>query len=134
MKTIQVRLPDNLHCRVKRSSKETEISMNQFIVTSTSNEIVRQETSDFFREAASPVGFDLHVVAFDLEVITKTEREIAVVLDDQNPGHGCQLVRVGCMTVPSDDASIGSTEASSNRCAPGSSMTKRAPPRSPVST
>ena len=43
MKTIQVRLPDNLHSRVKRSSKETEISMNQFIVTSVSNEIVRQE-------------------------------------------------------------------------------------------
>ena len=53
MKTIQVRLPDNLHSRVKRSSKETEISMNQFIITSVSNEIVRQETSDFFREAAS---------------------------------------------------------------------------------
>ncbi len=53
MKTIQVRLPENLHSCVKRSSKETEISMNQFIATSVSNEIVRQETSDFFREAAS---------------------------------------------------------------------------------
>lgn len=27
--------------------------MNQFIVTSISNEIVREETSEFFREAAS---------------------------------------------------------------------------------
>ena len=53
MKTIQVRLSDNLHRRVRRSSKESEISMNQFIVTSVSNEIVRQETSDFFREAAA---------------------------------------------------------------------------------
>ena len=53
MKTIQVRLPDSIHSRIKRFSKDAEISMNQFIVTSVSNEIVREETSDFFREAAS---------------------------------------------------------------------------------
>lgn len=53
MKTIQVRLPDSIHSRVKRFSREENVSMNHFIVTSISNEIVREETSDFFREAAS---------------------------------------------------------------------------------
>ena len=53
MKTIQVRLPDNIHSRVKRLSREEKVSMNQFIVTSVSNEVVREETSDFFREAAA---------------------------------------------------------------------------------
>lgn len=53
MKTIQVRLPDNIHSRVKQLSRESKVSLNQFIVTSVSNEVVREETSDFFREAAS---------------------------------------------------------------------------------
>ncbi len=53
MKTIQVRLPDAVHSRAKRLSQEEKVSMNQFIVTSVSNEIVREETSDFFRRAAS---------------------------------------------------------------------------------
>ena len=53
MKTIQVRLPDSIHSRVKHLSQASKVSMNQFIVTSVSNEVVREETSDFFREAAS---------------------------------------------------------------------------------
>lgn len=53
MKTIQVRLPETVHSRAKRLSHEEQISMNQFIVTSISNEIVREETADFFRQAAA---------------------------------------------------------------------------------
>ena len=53
MKAIQVRLPDRIHSRVKRLSSEEGVSLNQFIVTSVSNEVVREETRDFFREAAS---------------------------------------------------------------------------------
>jgi hypothetical protein len=53
MKTIQVRLPDAVHSRAKRLSHEEQISMNQFIVTSISNEIVREETFDFFRQTAA---------------------------------------------------------------------------------
>lgn len=53
MKTLQVRLPENVHSRVKRLSHEGGLSLNQFVVTSISNEIVREETRDFFREAAS---------------------------------------------------------------------------------
>lgn len=53
MKTIQVRLPDRIHSRIKGIAQAEQMSLNQFIVTSVSNEIVREETSDFFREAAS---------------------------------------------------------------------------------
>lgn len=53
MKTLQVRMPENVHNRVTRLSREEGVSLNQFIVTSVSNEIVREETRDFFRKAAS---------------------------------------------------------------------------------
>ena len=53
MKTLQVRMPENVHSRVKRLSREEGISLNQFIVASVSNAIVREETRDFFRMAAS---------------------------------------------------------------------------------
>jgi hypothetical protein len=53
MKTLQVRMPENVHSRVTRLSREEGVSLNQFIVTSVSNEIVREETRDFFRKAAS---------------------------------------------------------------------------------
>ena len=53
MKTIQVRLPDNIHRHVKKLSKEEGMSLNQFMVTSASNEVVRQETRDFFCQAAA---------------------------------------------------------------------------------
>ncbi len=38
---------------MKMLSRAEGISLNQFIVTSVSNEIVREETRDFFRKAAS---------------------------------------------------------------------------------
>ena len=53
MKTLQLRLPENVHSRVARLSRDEKVSINQFIVTSVSNEIVREETRDFFRQAAS---------------------------------------------------------------------------------
>jgi len=53
MKTLQVRMPENVHSRVTRLSREEGVSLNQFIVTSVSNEIVREETRDFFRKAAA---------------------------------------------------------------------------------
>ena len=53
MKTIQVRLPDSIHTRVRQLAAEEGVSLNHFMVTSVSNEVVRQETSDFFRKAAS---------------------------------------------------------------------------------
>lgn len=53
MKSIQVRLPDTIHRRVKQLAADEGVSLNQFIVTSVSNEVVRQETRDFFRGVAS---------------------------------------------------------------------------------
>ena len=53
MKTLQVRMPENVHSRVKRLSRAEGISLNQFVVAAISNEIVREETRDFFRIAAS---------------------------------------------------------------------------------
>jgi len=53
MKTLQVRMPENVHSRVKQLSREEGVSLNQFIVASVSNEIIREETRDFFRQAAS---------------------------------------------------------------------------------
>lgn len=53
MKTIQVRFPDHIHERLRDLAKEEGISLNSFIVSSVNNEVIRQETRDFFREAAS---------------------------------------------------------------------------------
>ena len=49
MKTLQVRMPESVHSRMKRLSREEGVSLNQFIIASVSNEIVREETRDFFR-------------------------------------------------------------------------------------
>ena len=67
MKTIQVRLPDSIHSRAKQFAKEEKVSMNQFIVMSLSNEIVRDETSDFFRKAAA--HFDAQAFADALAAV-----------------------------------------------------------------
>jgi predicted transcriptional regulator len=53
MKTIQVRLPDSIHGKVRRLANDEHMSLNQFMVTSISNEVIRHETSDFFREASA---------------------------------------------------------------------------------
>lgn len=53
MKTLQVRLPDNIHGKVKEFAKEENISVNNFIVSSISNEVIRQETRDFFKIATA---------------------------------------------------------------------------------
>jgi len=53
MKTMQVRFPDHIHDRLKELARDVGISMNSFIVSSVSNEVIRQETRDFFRDAAA---------------------------------------------------------------------------------
>ena len=70
MKTLQVRLPDHIHEKVKDLAKDEGISMNNFIVSSISNEVVRQETRDFFKKAAS--NFDPQVFAEALAAIPDT--------------------------------------------------------------
>ena len=53
MKTIQVRLPDHIHEKLKDLAKEEGISLNNFIVSSIFNEVIRQETRDFFKKVAT---------------------------------------------------------------------------------
>jgi hypothetical protein len=53
MKVLQLRLPERVHGRARRLAHEEGLSLNQFLVTSVSNEIVRQETNEFFKRAAS---------------------------------------------------------------------------------
>ncbi|MEW5815287.1 MAG: toxin-antitoxin system HicB family antitoxin [Spirochaetota bacterium] len=67
MKTIQVRLPDYIHEKVRELAKEEGISMNNFIVSSVSNEVIRQETRDFFKKAAAV--FDAQAFAEALAAI-----------------------------------------------------------------
>lgn len=53
MKTMQVRLPDHIHERLRELAIAEGISLNTFIVSSVSNEVIRQETRDFFKDAAA---------------------------------------------------------------------------------
>jgi hypothetical protein len=52
MKMMQVRLPDSIHGKIRRLAHDEHMSINQFLVTSASNEVIRHETSEFFREAS----------------------------------------------------------------------------------
>ena len=53
MRTMQVRFPDRTHERLKELAQEGGVSLNSFIVASVNNEVIRQETRDFFRDAAA---------------------------------------------------------------------------------
>lgn len=78
MKTLQLRLPDAVHRRVKQLADGEGISLNQFIVTSVSNEVIRQETTDFFREAAArfnPKAFEEALSAIPDAPATKSDRK-----------------------------------------------------------
>jgi len=77
VKAIQVRLPDSIHHRLRKLAAQEGVSLNQFIVTSVSNEIVRQETSDFFAAAAAkfdPAAFAEALGAVPDAPVTKTDR------------------------------------------------------------
>jgi predicted transcriptional regulator len=74
VKTIQVRLPDAIHGKVRQLAKDEQMSLNQFMVTSVSNEVVRHETSDFFREAAAH---------FSAEAFDEALRAVADVAADK---------------------------------------------------
>ena len=48
MVKLQLRLPENIHQTAKQLARKQEVSLNQLLVTSISNELVRQETLAFF--------------------------------------------------------------------------------------
>ena len=53
MKTMQVRFPNHVHERLRKFATEEGVSLNSFIVASVNNEVIRQETREFFRDAAA---------------------------------------------------------------------------------
>ena len=79
MKTIQVEIPDSIHRQAERLSTDANVSINQFILTSISNEIIREETADFFRDVAqqySAEAFDNAMAAVpDVPPIAGDEHE-----------------------------------------------------------
>lgn len=66
MKTLSIELPDRLHVKARSLAREDGMSLKQFMVASVSHEIIRQETVDFFQEAAkhySPKEFEKALAA-----------------------------------------------------------------------
>jgi predicted DNA-binding ribbon-helix-helix protein len=52
MSKLQLRLPDAVHNKVRKIAKRENLSINQMLVNSISNEIIRYETMQFFAERA----------------------------------------------------------------------------------
>ncbi len=77
IKSIQLRLPEPIHRRVKELAEAEGVSINQFLVMSASNEVVRQETRGFFRAAAakfSPAAFAEALGAVPDAPVPKSDR------------------------------------------------------------
>ena len=65
MKRMQIRLPESIHERVYKLARQDNVSMNQFMVTAISNEIVRQETRAFFKPWADAFDEDAFLQALE---------------------------------------------------------------------
>ena len=50
MGKLQLRLPDSIHNKIRNIAKRERVSINQLLVNSISNEIIRYETLHFFQE------------------------------------------------------------------------------------
>ena len=50
MAKLQLRLPDSIHNKVRKIARKEKTSINQLLVNSISNEIIRYETMQFFAE------------------------------------------------------------------------------------
>jgi len=66
-RSFHLRLPEPIHRRVRELAEAEGVSINQFPVMSVSNEVVRQETRDFFRAAAA--SFDSAAFAEALDAV-----------------------------------------------------------------
>lgn len=80
MKTMQVRFPDRIHARLKDFAGEDGVSLNSFIVTSVNNEVIRQETRDFFRDAAA--NYDPQAFAEALAAVADAPMEDSDLIGD----------------------------------------------------
>jgi len=52
MVKMQLRLPDSIHSKIKKIALRESVSINQFLVSSISNELIRYETMRFFEDRA----------------------------------------------------------------------------------
>lgn len=52
MTELQISLPEAIHHKVKKIAQKENLSINQLLVNSVSNEIIRYETMTFFVERA----------------------------------------------------------------------------------
>ena len=50
MAKLQLRLPESIHNKIRKIAKKEKLSINQLLVNSISNEIIRYETMHFFTE------------------------------------------------------------------------------------
>ncbi len=50
MAKLQLRLPESIHNKVRKIAEKEQVSINQLLVNSISNEIIRYETQQFFAD------------------------------------------------------------------------------------
>ena len=50
MAKLQLRLPESIHNKVRKIAEKEQVSINQLLVNSISNEIIRYETLQFFAD------------------------------------------------------------------------------------
>ena len=50
MAKLQLRLPESIHSKVRKIANKENISINQLLVNSISNEVIRYETIQFFAD------------------------------------------------------------------------------------
>ena len=81
MKTMQVRFPDRIHARLKELAREDGVSLNSFVVASVNNEVIRQETRDFFKEAAA--NYDPQAFADALAAVADAPPEVSDLISEQ---------------------------------------------------
>ena len=58
MSKLQLRLPEAIHNKIRKIAKRENLSINQLLVNSISNEIIRYETMQFFSERAKDFNED----------------------------------------------------------------------------
>lgn len=79
MTELQISLPEAIHHKVKKIAQKENLSINQLLVNSVSNEIIRYETMTFFAERAKDFNEAEFLAA--LQEIPQAEPEVNDKLD-----------------------------------------------------
>lgn len=81
MAKLQLRLPDSVHKKIRKIAKKENLSINQLLVNSISNELIRYETMRFFEERSKNFNEEEFFAA--LKEIPEVEPEERDKLNDQ---------------------------------------------------